>query len=355
MISVLHVITTIERGGAEKQLVTLVRAQIESGRKVSVAFLKGEPELKMDLTDSGVIKIYDLSKFSIPRQIFELLRINLRGPSVVHAHLPRAEILSVITKARNNLVISRHNTEQFFPKAPPILSRFLSRIVSGNSSKIIAISNAVRDFLFLSGEVNKNSEVEVVHYGFEPTVEIDSPLTAASDVIIFGTVSRLTAQKDIPTLLKAFRQYSEIRNDIFLEIIGDGELKSELMNLASELNVQDKVRWVGRVSSPEKYISGWSCFLLSSNYEGFGLVLLEAMQQNVPIIACNNSAIPEVLGGDYVGLVKTGDYHDFSEKLISFENNSFRAQANNQLRKRLALFQPRFMVEKMDRIYESIG
>lgn len=353
MIPVLHVITTIERGGAEKQLVTLVRAQIASGRKVSVVFLKGQPELEVDLLNAGIFKIYDLSKFGVLKQIFELFRINLNESNLIHAHLPRAELFAAIAKARNKLIVSRHNSERFFPKAPPMLSMLLSRLVVSNASRVIAISIAVRDFLIDSKEVKKIDEVQVVYYGFEPTIRSNFPSITDAGEIKVGTVSRLTSQKDIPTLLKAFQSYSENRDNVFLEIIGDGVLKMELMQLASELKLNDKVRWVGRVSSPEMYIAGWKCFLLSSKYEGFGLVLLEAMQQNVPIIACNNSAIPEVLGNDYIGLVTTGDYNGFSEKLTSFENKNLRDLAIRQLEKRLSYFQPELMLENMDRIYES--
>jgi glycosyltransferase involved in cell wall biosynthesis len=354
MIPVLHVITTIERGGAEKQLVTLVRAQIASGRKVSVVFLKGQPELKVDLLNAGIFKIYDFSKFGVLKQIFELFRINLKESNLVHAHLPRAELFAAISKARNKLIVSRHNSERFFPKAPPMLSILLSRLVVSNSSGVIAISIAVRDFLIDSKEVKKSDEVQLVYYGFEPSVRSNFPSISGVEEIVVGTVSRLTSQKDIPTLLRAFQGYSENRDNVFLEIIGDGELKIELMQLASELKLNHKVRWIGRVNSPEKYIASWKCFLLSSKYEGFGLVLLEAMQQNVPIIACNNSAIPEVLGNDYIGLVKTGDHNSFSEKLTSFENKNLHELAIKQLAKRLRNFQPGLMLEKMDRIYESV-
>lgn len=354
MISVLHVITTIERGGAEKQLLTLVRAQIASGRKVSVAFLKGQPELKAELVDSGIFKIYDFSKLGLLRQIFKLLNINLKESNIVHAHLPRAELLSAISKARNKLIVSRHNSERFFPKAPAMLSILLSRIVIYRSSRVIAISNAVRDFLINSKEVSRTDKIQVVYYGFEPSIRINSPLISDTNKNVIGTVSRLTAQKDIPTLLRAFQSYSSNRDDVFLEIIGDGELRIDLMHLSNELKLNHKVRWVGRVNSPEIHIASWKCFLLSSKYEGFGLVLLEAMQQNVPIIACNNSAIPEVLGYDYIGLVETGNHKEFSEKLFAFENESLNRLAKDQLQNRLNNFLPEFMLEKMNRVYESV-
>ena len=92
--------------------------------------------------------------------------------------------------------------------------------------------------------------------------------------------------------------------------------------------------------------------MLSSLYEGFGLVLLEAMDAGVPVIASNNSAVPEVLGSDFPGLASTGDVQDFLEKMNQFleiENRKYVLKVQNL---RLGIFKADLMCSKIASIYQ---
>jgi glycosyltransferase involved in cell wall biosynthesis len=86
-------------------------------------------------------------------------------------------------------------------------------------------------------------------------------------------------------------------------------------------------------------------------YEGFGLVLLEAMANDVPVVAARNSAIPEVLGFDYEGLFETGDFKQLSDLFQSSLEPSKNSSMKSYLNKRLEIFQPVRMRIKMDEIY----
>jgi hypothetical protein len=91
---VLHVITTICRGGAENQLLTLIREQVSTGRKVNLIFLKGQPELMGELRQMGVEVHPEFSLLSPFAQVLSI-RGFLKGKDVlVHGHLPRAELIA---------------------------------------------------------------------------------------------------------------------------------------------------------------------------------------------------------------------------------------------------------------------
>jgi glycosyltransferase involved in cell wall biosynthesis len=174
--------------------------------------------------------------------------------------------------------------------------------------------------------------------------------------ITIGAVARLVPQKDLPTLIRGFSVYSADKDDVRLLIVGLGSEEANLKNLAEALEISEKVKWVDRTSNVYDVMSEIDIFCLTSKYEGFGLVLLEAMQAEVPIVAANNSSIVEVLGEKYPYLFRTSDQSDLVDKLEKLSNPQHRDDAIKYLKKRLALFSPETMAKKIDAIYlESLS
>ncbi|CAN2170543.1 RfaG Glycosyltransferase [Candidatus Nanopelagicaceae bacterium] len=352
MKSVFHVITTINRGGAENQLLVLAREQVKLGLDVHIVYLKGEPELQTEFTQIGTNVHHAVARRHPFFQPLALLKLIGKSNPVIHAHLPRAELVSLLTPARFTFVASRHNTEEFFPRAPKYLSNLLSRVVELRSIKIIAISNAVKNYLVNQGEISNPKKIEVVLYGYKPTLDpTRRNLHVSNKLSKFGTVSRLTEQKDIPTLLRAFQN---IRRDIpeaSLSIVGSGSLETNLRALCSQLTLESAVLFLGRTSKVMNFLAGLDVFILTSTYEGFGMVLLEAMDAGVPIVASRNSAIPEVLGEDFPGLCETGNHEEFSQLILNLKNPDYRNHILKMQELRLALFDAEIMARKISQIY----
>ena len=356
MIRVLHVITTINRGGAENQLLVLVREQVKSGLEVSVLYLKGDPELEKDFSHAGAKVVHDIANQHPFFQFLKMRSISKSQKALLHAHLPRAELLTRFSSARNPFVVSRHNAEPFFPGAPQFLSSFLSRLVTEEAKHVIAISHAVSNFVSLKKEVGDLNKISVVHYGYQPSPNVDR-LNAKVELgeeskIYIGTISRLTRQKDLPTLFSAFAQFQSLHPGSVLLMVGGGEEKNSLVDLAEKLGIAQNVEWVGRTSEIQKYLSRMDVFVLSSLYEGFGLVLLEAMDAGVPVIASNNSAIPEVLGADFPGLARTGDVQNFLEKMNRFVEEKNRKHVLEVQDERLGIFKAELMCSRITKIYQ---
>ena len=364
MKKVTHVITTISRGGAENQLLVLAREQISNGWHVSIVYLKDEPELIDAFKKIGVEVITECQKRSVIGQIFWLRNYFKKQKSLIHAHLPRAEILTTLAAPKQSFVISRHNAEKFFPSAPLWISSLLSRLVTNRANSGIAISRAVENFLKINNELAKNFRISIIHYGFDNFLpELEKTKLTRSDLgfndndFIFGTIGRIVAQKDYPTLLRAFSIISQNIQGCKLLVIGDGNLRDEMQKLSIELGISDKIVWHGRTDRIIESLRLLNCFVLASRYEGFGLVLLEAMSAKIPIVASNVSAIPEVLGNQNPLLSIPGDSSDFAKNMSYVINLSTKERLELLEMQSLQLekFNARQMCISIEKIYSEIA
>lgn len=360
MNDVVHVITTICMGGAEKQLLTLIAEQVKSGRRVTVVYLKGLPELENAIRETGSYLVKSLSNSNPIFQIFYLRKLISKNKNfIVHAHLPRAELLTYFLKRGSRIVLTRHNAEQFYPSAPKLISKYLSRLVANRAHKIIAISEAVKNFLIESNEVADISKIHVVYYGFaspssRPNLVDQRIKNLKTAKFLIGTIARLVPQKDLETLLKAFAIFSRENSDAMLVIVGDGYLKENLIEYSVELGISEKITWFGRTEDIPSIIRTMDVFALTSLYEGFGLVLLEAMSEGVPIAASRNSAIPEVLGDDYEGLFDTRNEVMLAALFSLMIQPQISSRMKFYLKERMKMFEPNRMRIEVDTIYAEL-
>src|SRR5699024_3901276 len=102
---------------------------------------------------------------------------------------------------------------------------------------------------------------------------------------VFITDGRLSVEKDHAKLITAFAQVKKQCNTANLIIIGDGPLRGELNELVSAIDLEEGVKLLGLPTNPMPLLNKADCFVLSSEHEGQGLVLLEAMALDKPIIS----------------------------------------------------------------------
>jgi glycosyltransferase involved in cell wall biosynthesis len=357
-VKVLHLITTLDRGGAENQLKILVSEQVRQGIQVFVLPLKGKLDLAPEFREAGAEVITDYINLSPVKQLRLLAREDF-NIDILHSHLPRAELIGSLIKKNTPFVVSKHNTEPFFPGAPKPMSTSLARFVSFRATAMIAISHAVKDYLILNKEVNHKKKVSVIHYGYDQTriSELISPSlneirNRTNQLLI--TMSRLTDQKDLPTLLTALSLSKKIYHDMELVVFGEGPLGDSLKKLTEELNISNSVHFLGKTPNPRGAMQFADLFILASKYEGFGLVLVEAMSARLPIIAAKNSAIPEVVGENHPLLFETGNPKELSSRINAcFESDELRETVIHFQDSRLELFTPSRMSGLINEVYSE--
>lgn len=319
--NIIHVITTLERGGAEKQLLMLSREQVILGRSVTVLPLKGKATLLPLFERSGVkvdISLLNRNPVFQLLLLFVYLRSRYRN-FIAHAHLPRSELILALSGKKKMSLVTKHNAETFLSGRNKHLSRALSHLVFHRTSITVCISHAVKTVLFEREELPQNpTNIGVIYYGFEWGTKKPAwqqNYSASRTRVKLITVSRLVLQKNLTTMLKMVKQLQNMGYSTDLQILGVGPEQSSLNRLSNQLGISQSVNFLGEKEDPTLFIREADVFILTSLYEGFGLVLLEAMDVGIPIVASRISAIPEVLGNDYPFLAEVENHYDFATKV----------------------------------------
>lgn len=297
---VLHVITTLDPGGAERQLVMLANKQQEQGIKVNVVYLKGDGRIANTLK---IAAVFNFSKFSPSRQIWELLKLIRKTPTtIICAHLPRAELLVAFVSylIKFCFIVTKHNTEHFWPNGNVIISKVFAKLVEDRCCAVVSISESVKQFLIDSGEFRNRDKYTVIYYGIEPSSNSNleyKKVPQKSSQLDILTIARLAPQKNLRVLIKAMCLLRDLNPN--LRIAGEGPQRKELEILVSHLNLTDRVEFLGVIDEIDAELEMCDVFVLPSRYEGFGLVLLEALNKGVRIVASDLPVVREVLGGSY--------------------------------------------------------
>lgn len=142
------------------------------------------------------------------------------------------------------------------------------------------------------------------------------PIELGDDAPIIGTVANLVGQKDIPTLLRALAALAEDGVDFRAVVVGEGPLRKTLQCLAHSLGLDEKITWTGFLENSFPLVRRFDIFVLTSRFEPFGQVLVEAAALGVPIVASAVGGVPEVVEDGRNGiLVAPGKPKAFAEAI----------------------------------------
>jgi len=172
---------------------------------------------------------------------------------------------------------------------------------------LLGVSDAVRDDMRRCLPAWPAARIQTLYNRIDVDAlqAIQVPVEAARDALglspdewVVGNVGRLHPDKDQATLLKGFAlALPHLPQQSRLAILGSGRLEQDLKELARELNIADKVRFLGQVPDARRYFRAFDVFALSSDHEPFGMVLLEAMAAGVPLLATACGGAREVVEG----------------------------------------------------------
>lgn len=191
---------------------------------------------------------------------------------------------------------------------------------------LLGVSDAVRNDMRTALPSFPTEQIETLYNHIDSSslqsrqysaAEARAKLGLAAEDFVIANVGRLHPDKDQATLLRAFARCADQLPQALLLIIGAGRLEAELKREAEHLGIQHRVRFAGVVPEAPRYFRAFDLFVLSSDYEPFGMVLLEAMVAGVPLIATRCGGAQEVVG-DAGGLFDVGDDQALAELMVRF-------------------------------------
>jgi glycosyltransferase involved in cell wall biosynthesis len=344
---VVFIINDLSGGGAEKILQLL--SEFLAGRSHTVKVITLQAGNDAYALDRRIEKVTlkasrARGKFGrlavLPVQACELAALFRKWrPDICVANLPRSNVALLMTRwfgNRGPAIITEHAyTRDTYPssRAGDRVMRLLIRWLYPKADGVLTVSKGVGDGLGEFGIVQERMQVAYNAIELEAIRARAGQAPAAltvCDAPTVITVGRHAEQKDHRTLLRAFA-LARRRVNARLVLVGQGPLRGELESLARELEISDSVVFAGWQQNPFPLLARSDLFVLSSRFEGFGIVLVEAMACGLPVISTDCRSGPrEILrdGEDGV-LVPVGDVEALAEAMT-------RVLSDTELRDRLA-------------------
>lgn len=244
------------------------------------------------------ILISNLTKFNIISIWASLVPGLVRGVIIVEQNLLRTSLTN-----RSQIISNIVSTQYLFSDKIIAVSADVKKDLCKNHGIKDGLCVTIRNPLDVENVINKSIE-NVEHEWFLDSVPI-----------ILG-VGRFVEQKQFSVLIESFELLTR-REDVRLVLAGDGPLRKKLHSLAVELGIEERVDFLGFVSNPYKYMRRAQLLAISSQYEGFGVVVVEALACGTPIVSTNCPGGPsDILNdGEYGELVDVGDPNELAEAM----------------------------------------
>ena len=356
---ILHVITSLLTGGAEKLMVDLLPRMKAEGHEVELCvFDKTYTPFYKQLEQAG-IKIYSfvdgVDKVYRPTNLYHLWKLMRNGKyDIVHTHNTAPQLFAAICGVLCSVVLctTEHNTSNrrrgWMWYAP--LDRWMFR----RYKKVICISD--------QAEINHRNHVGEAQGDNVCTIYngIDynryAHAAAAQDVRgisnkIITNVAGFRYQKDQPTLIKAMVFLPE---EFHLCLVGEGERRKEFESLIAELNVQDRVHLLGLRSDVPEILAASDYVVMCSHFEGLSLSSLEGMASGKPFLASDVDGLHEIVDGNGV-LFAHEDAKGFAEAILKLEEDEdYRKEIIKKCQAKAAQYDISVMAERYLGVYEAV-
>ncbi|MDR2395766.1 MAG: glycosyltransferase [Endomicrobium sp.] len=362
-----YIITSMGIGGAEVVTVDIANRMLDKGNEILILYLTGQ-----NLNQHRINKGIEIVGLNMQKNLFSFVKSLLKAkkilknfcPDVVHSNMYHANIFSRILRIFYRfkcLICSEHNCRIGIGIRHRI--RLLFYQITQNLSDLDTNVSEEAVELFLKYKAfNKNTslymyngiDLKKFYSNNNARKEIRKIYNIANSEFLFLNIGRLTLAKDQKSLIEAFSLLSQKHTNIKLMIIGNGDLEQELKNFAIEKNVNNLVIFTGNIKNVQDYYNASDVFVLSSAWEGFGIVIAEAMACALPVIATNAGGVREVLNDDqFIAPIKDSSALYKKMKYMYLLKNEERNKIGNKNLNRAKFFDIDSITSKWLNIYNE--
>lgn len=301
---ILYCITGLGVGGAEVITINVANWMYSAGNEVMLVYLvedhSGINRLNPDIPVVGLQMSKSLRSFCKSQRRFGKI-IRDWKPDIVHANMIHANVFCRLLRlhCRIPVLISTEHTNNVEGNMRMMSYRvtdFLSDMNTNVSEKATQ--------LFIQKKAFSQTKSRTVYNGISLSIFVRSENARhlirtryglSEDTFLFLNVGRLMPPKDQKNLITAFHRVENLYSHARLMIVGDGDLREELEEYIECCKLKGKVILTGSQEHVEDYYNAADCFVLSSAWEGFGLVLAEAMACELPVIATDSGGCAELV------------------------------------------------------------
>jgi glycosyltransferase involved in cell wall biosynthesis len=341
----------------ERLIVNLAKEIDRNKFEISVCLLEPfrDTFFERELKRIG-IPLFSLNSKNIPNPIifFRLLKLlnNLR-PHIVHTHL-KAVRYSFLPRVLAGIPVHIHTMHALAKiDTKKTKDRFVNRLIFryGNV-KVVSVSREVAR----SVKAVYGVDSEVIYNGVE-IEEFSNNLKRESDFVNILNIASFKREKNISLLIDAFSGAIAQEKKIKLILVGDGAQKNLLEQQIQKKGIREWVTLLGWRSDIPEILANCDIFLLTSDSEGFPMVLVEAMASGKPVTATSVGGVPEIVENGVTGfLVAPGDSHALSEAILKLaRDDKLREGMGKRGREKAEKeFNMRTVALKYERLYEKL-
>ena len=357
---ILHIIPTLDRYGAEKQLVQLATRLPREEFEVHVCVLTRDGPLRGELDAARVPVTVIGKRLKFDPLAYWRLKACVRrvAPDLVHTWLFAANAYgrrAALACGVQHLIASERCVDPWKAGYELAVDRYLAR----RTGRIVANSAGVRDFYVERGLPAE--KFTVIANGVAPPAierpasraELLAELGLPTGARLVGVVARLWPQKQIKDLIWAMELLRRVHDDIHLLIVGDGPQRWRLTRYRDLVQIDKKVHFLGQRNDVPRLMQHFDVLCLSSQYEGQSNAVMEAMALGIPIVASDIPGNRDLVVPEQTGyLVPVGDRAGFARHVLRLVNDpELAARLGEAGRRRVA---EHFTVENMVAAYAGL-
>lgn len=339
---VVHVVISVEHGGAERVVLDLASAQQRAGMQPSVVCLRTAGALAPLFAAQGIpVEVLAGSPRGVLPTAWALAKaLRSLAPQIVHAHNVSAQVAVALSRKlmpwsanRARLVYTEHGKLSDARRSLLMLRRWLGRAFDA----VIGVSKDVDAQLRLL-RIGRADRHHVVLNGVDPARFPPRSARAPGDPLRLVSVGRLSHVKGQDVLVDAMATALKADPTLALVLVGAGPTRAALEAQCATLGIAGRIQFAGAQQDVRPFLEAADLFVLPSRSEGISVALLEAMAAGLPVVATRVGGTPEVMGPGSGGLLVEPERPDaLAEAILTFSaDRDLLAREGRAARSRVA-------------------
>ena len=355
---ILHVITSLRTGGAEKLMVELLPRLKQYGYEVDLLLFDGTNTPFREALENKGIKVYDLGVGGSVYSIVKLFKLRkyLNGYDFIHTHNTSPQFfvaLLKLIKGRQKLITTEHGGSNRRRSIKGF--KYIDKWMYSQYNRIICIADKTKENLksYLNSRKENivviNNGIEVIKFAKANKATALNLIAPESKKIIM--VAGFRWEKDQPTVIKSLKYLPEF---FHLFLVGDGSRRKEYEELVDRERLTDRVHFLGIRNDVAELLRASDYVVMSSHFEGLSLSSVEGMCVGKPFLASNVDGLREVVEGAGI-LFPHEDANVLADEIMKLENNpeEYKAVAERCL-ERAKQYDISKMVDGYIKVYQSL-